>query len=163
MYRPYFTGPFRLLPGVQKYNCSRLAFKSQIDKIWCQSNQKLLYHSQHEKISPIQKLILKIQQILGYHELNRHTHFWTSPPKNHWINLQFIPSIHSWDTVNFRILWPDWSQLFFNHAYPKMFWSIFNSCEFVSTCKKSSYFKICSGDTVKKILQSDWLRTFSPL
>ena len=21
---------------------------------------------------------------------------------------QFIPSTHSWDTVNFRVLWPDW-------------------------------------------------------
>ena len=27
-----------------------------------------------------------------------------------------------------------------NHVHPKLFWSTFNSCEFVSTCKKSGYF-----------------------
>ena len=40
---------------------------------------------------------------------------------------QFIPSTYSWDTVNFRVLWPGW-------PHP------INSCEFVSTCKKSGYF-----------------------
>ena len=36
-----------------------------------------------QKISSIHKLI---QQILGYHELNDHTHFWPGPPKNYWNN-----------------------------------------------------------------------------
>ena len=74
-----------------------------------------------QKISSIHKLI---QQILGSHELNDHAHFWPSPPKNHWNNFllfwicttmqknQFIPSIHSWDTANFRVLWPDWPHPF---------------------------------------------------
>ena len=36
-----------------------------------------------QKINSIHKFI---QQILGYHELNDHTHFWPGPPKNHWNN-----------------------------------------------------------------------------
>ena len=66
-----------------------------------------------QKVSSIHKLI---QQILGSHELNDYTHFWPGPPKNHWNNFllswicyaknQFIPSIHSWDTANFRVPWP---------------------------------------------------------
>ena len=28
----------------------------------------------------------------------------------------------------------------YNHAHMKIFWSTFNLCEFVSTCKKSGYF-----------------------
>ena len=39
-----------------------------------------------QKISSIHKLILKIQQILGSHELNDHAHFWLQPPQNHWNN-----------------------------------------------------------------------------
>ena len=39
-----------------------------------------------QKICTIHKLILNIQQVLGYHELNDHTHFWSQPPKNHWNN-----------------------------------------------------------------------------
>ena len=73
-----------------------------------------------QKISSIHKLI---QQILGSHELNDHTHFWPGPPKNHLNNFlllnvhhhaknHFISSIHSWDTVNFRVLQPDWPHTF---------------------------------------------------
>ena len=36
-----------------------------------------------QKISSIQKLI---QQILGSHELNNHTHSWPGSPKNNWNN-----------------------------------------------------------------------------
>ena len=46
----------------------------------------------------------------------------------------FTSSVHSWDTVNFRVLWPD------DHSHPKKIWSTFNLSEFVSTCKKSGYF-----------------------
>ena len=28
-----------------------------------------------------------------------------------------------------------------DHAHPKYFWSTFNLCEFISTCKKHGYFK----------------------
>ena len=35
-----------------------------------------------QKISSIHKLILKIQQVLGSHELEGHGHFGPCPPKN---------------------------------------------------------------------------------
>ena len=61
-----------------------------------------------KKVSSIHKYI----QILGSHELNDYTQFWTGPPKKHWNNFllswicatkqkMFISSIHSWDTANF--------------------------------------------------------------
>ena len=97
-----------------------------------------------QKISSIHKLIL---QILGYHELNDHAHFWPGPPKNHWNNFllswictiiqkissfhQFIleiqPILESRDQTGHTRFWPHQS---------KKFWSPFNLCEFVSTCKK---------------------------
>ena len=56
---------------------------------------------------------------------------------------QFLPSTHSWDTVNFRVLWSDWPHPFLTTPTPlpppQFFWLTFNSCEFVSTCKKSGY------------------------
>ena len=104
-----------------------------------------------QEISSIHKLI---QQILWSQELNGHTHFWPPPPKNHqnyflvFLNLQqhaknkFIPSIYSWidriqsiseshDQAGHTHLWP--------HT-PSIFWSTFNLCKFVSTCKISGYF-----------------------
>ena len=38
--------------GYNKYNCSRIAFKSQRYRVRCRSNQKLLHQSQHAKKSP---------------------------------------------------------------------------------------------------------------
>ena len=52
---------------------------------------------------------------------------------------QFISSIHSWDTFNFWVMWPDWSHPLLITLTPQIFWSTFNLCEFVSTCKKSGY------------------------
>ena len=37
-----------------------------------------------QRINSIHKLILKILQILGSHELNGHGHFWSHPPYNYW-------------------------------------------------------------------------------
>ena len=64
-----------------------------------------------QKINWIHKFNLKIQQILGSHELKGHGHFRPRPPKNFWLNFyhswicttnnQLIPSVHFWDTVNF--------------------------------------------------------------
>ena len=58
---------------------------------------------------------------------------------HHHAKNQFTASIHSWDTANFRVPWPGWPHPFLNIP-PKTFWSTFNLCEFVSTCKKSGYF-----------------------
>ena len=39
---------------------------------------------------------------------------------------QFSPSIHSWDTVNFRVLWPDWPHPFLTMPTQNSFRSTFN-------------------------------------
>ena len=82
-----------------------------------------------QKINSIHKFI---QQILGYHELNDHTHFWPGPPKNHWNNFllscicttmqkislfhQFILEIHpileSHDQTGHTHFWPRQSKNF---------------------------------------------------
>ena len=82
-----------------------------------------------QKISSIHKLI---QQILGYHELNDHTHFWPGPPKNYWNNFllswicttmqkissfhQFIleiqPILESRDQTGHTHFWPCQSKKF---------------------------------------------------
>ena len=55
-------------------------------------SQRVRYHSltksycftiSIQKISPIHEFLLKIQQILGSHELKEHDHFWPRSPKNH--------------------------------------------------------------------------------
>ena len=52
---------------------------------------------------------------------------------------RFIPSAHSSDTVNFRVLSRDWEDLLiFDYAHLKNFQSL-NLCEIVPACKKSVY------------------------
>ena len=86
-----------------------------------------------QKISSIHKAILKIQQILGSHELNGHAWFLPMPTQKSskyvlaFLNLhqhvknQFVASIFSWDTVNFEVLWPDWPHLFLTMPTQKYF------------------------------------------
>ena len=62
---------------------------------------------------------------------------------------QFIPSIHSCNTVKFRVLWPEWSHPLVT-AHPKTLLSTFNLREFVWTCKKSGFDWI--------VLQICWLK-----
>ena len=52
--------------------------------------------------------------------------------KNH-----FIPSFYFWDTVNFRVPWPDWPHPFLTNVHTHKFWSAFNLCEIVPAWKKS--------------------------
>ena len=49
-------------------------------------------------------------------------------------------NVHFWDTVNFKVPWPDWPRPFLTMPTQKKLSSTFNICEFVSTCKKSSYY-----------------------
>ena len=92
-----------------------------------------------------------MQQILDSHELNSHAHFWPCPPKNHWNNFELswiCTSMQKPSSVNRFIL--RYSQFYslanrmattiFDHAHANIFWSTFNSCEFVWTRKKSGYF-----------------------
>ena len=76
---------------------------------------------------------------------------------------KLIASVHSWDTVNSAdtiLTTPT-----FDHAQPKYFWSTFNFCEFVPTCKKNdAIVLICSGEIVDfKMMQSDWFGSFLPI
>ena len=86
---------------------------------------------------------------------------------------QFIPSIPFWDTVSFRVWWPDWPQPFFDHAHAKDFGQLFYLiCSFLrysqltfvnlyQHAKNFAVWSICSGDMVNlKILESDWPRLF---
>ena len=151
-----------------------MAFKSQIYRVWCQTNQKSLYHSQHAKksaqyINPLLrysrfKVSLtkwphpclpkstqkNINQILAFLNLHQHT-------KN-----QFIPSIHSWDTVNFRVLWPNWPDPFLP-VPTQIFFDLLIYVNFYQYPKDQAISLICSRDRVDwKILQLDWPRIFWP-
>ena len=95
-----------------------------------------------QKISSIHKFI---QQILGSHEPNDHTHFWPRPlpQKNHWNNF-----LLSWICTNFRVLWPDWPHLFL----AKHIWKFYDQLLiYVNLCqhaKNHASSLICSGDMV---------------
>ena len=61
---------------------------------------------------------------------------------------QFIPSTHSWDTVNFRVLWPGWPHPSLTTPFPKFFDQLLiyvNLCQHV---KNQAISLICSGDMV---------------
>ena len=54
--------------------------------------------------------------------------------------IQLIPSLHSSDTVNFRVRKSRLTTPIFDHAKPKNFRPTFNFCEFASTRKKCGCF-----------------------
>ena len=103
-----------------------------------------------QKISSIHKLI---QQILGSHELNGHIQK-SLKLVLVFLNLhqhaknQFIPSTHSWDTVNFRVLWPGWPHPFSTTSHPKYFDQLLISANFCQHVKNPAISLICSGDVV---------------
>ena len=87
-----------------------------------------------------------IHQILGSHELNGHTQFLTTFIQKSlklllaFLNLhqhtknQFIPSTHSWDTVNFRVQWSGWPHPSLTMPTPKFFYQLLiyvNLCQHV--------------------------------
>ena len=75
-----------------------------------------------------------------------------------------IPSIHSWDTTNFRVLWPDWPHLFLRTPTPKFFDQLLIFVILYLHAKNQAISLICSEDMVDwKILQSEWLRRFWPI
>ena len=84
MDRPYFIGSFpanaRGLTSTTAVDW-HLKVKNKKCNVGLMKNYCITVSMQ--KISSIHKLI---QQILGSHELNDYTHFWPSPPKNHWNN-----------------------------------------------------------------------------
>ena len=91
---------------------------------------------------------------------------------------QLIPSLHSWDAVNFRIQkpdWPyhflttvsfrvqkpDWSYQFFTMLNQKTFNQLLIFVNLYQHAKNETVSSIYSGEIFDlKILQSDWLRDF---
>ena len=142
--------------GSSKYNCSRLAFKSQRYRVQCRSNQKLLHQStvSMQKISSIHERILKIQLILGPHQI--------ATPNFDYDHLKLIEI-----TFNFQFISQFQSSVtrlapsIFDHGQPKCFDQLSIYTNLYQHSKKSGYFisLICSGKT----LQSDWLRIFWPI
>ena len=49
---------------------------------------------------------------------------------------QHAKNVYFSDTVNFRVLSPDWAEHIFDHVHPKIFQSPFHFHEFVPACKK---------------------------
>ena len=103
-----------------------------------------------QKISSIHKLI---QQILGSHELNGHIQK-SLKLVLVFLNLhqhaknQFIPSTHSWDTVNFRVLWPGWPHQSLTMPTPKFFDQLLIYVNLYQHVKNQAISLICSGNMV---------------
>ena len=66
-----------------------------------------------------------IEQIFSFPDLYQHA------------ENQFILSVNFWDTVNFKVLSPQWPDLFLTMNTPKIFKAPLNFCRSVSTCKKT--------------------------
>ena len=121
------------------------------------------------KISSTHKFILKIQHILGYHELNGYIHFWPCPPKNNWksfyfswvcTSMQKISSFHLFIIEIQPILescpWPDWLHPFLIMSTQKYFDTLFYICINMQKIRLFDCFALAD----QKIMQSDWLKTF---
>ena len=102
-----------------------------------------------DTLMPTQK---KIDLILDFLNLYQHA-------KN-----QFTPSVHSSETVNFRVSWPDWWHPFLTMTSQKCFFQLLIYVNLYHHTKIQAVSLIYSGYMVdQKILQSDWLRTFWPI
>ena len=77
---------------------------------------------------------------------------------------KFIPSAHSWDTANFRVLWPGRPHPFLTMLMKKFFDELLIFVILYQHTKNQAISWICSGDIVDlKMLQCDWLRAFCPI
>ena len=72
---------------------------------------------------------------------------------------QFIPSTFPWDTVNFRVLWPDWPHQFLTTPTPKFFDQLLLYVNLYQHLKNQAILLMVDWKTQ----QSDWLRTFWPI
>ena len=61
---------------------------------------------------------------------------------------QFTPSIHSWDTVNFRALLPDWPHPFLNIPTQKRIYQLLIYVNLFQQAKNQAIPLICFGDMV---------------
>ena len=149
----------------KKYNCrGPPAFTCQ--RVGYQPNQNLLHHYQHSK-NLIHKFILKIQQILGSHELKGHGNFLSRSPKNHWIN--FLPfwicismqkisySIYSFLRLPITRLVTTIS----DHAHPKIFNHLLICMNLYQHAKNQLIPKVHSWDTINfRVQRPNWPHLF---
>lgn len=97
-----------------------------------------------QKHSSVHKLQLKMQQFLGSHKLKKRSHL----PKNLWKKFsgfaasskKFNLSVHYWDTVNFRALWPNWALIFLTMPTQNISEQILTFFNLNQPSKKSGYF-----------------------
>ena len=126
-----------------------------------------------KKISLFHLFFFEIPSILESHDQTSHTYFWPCPPKELLTSFWFLgifismqkkfPSARSSDRVNWRVPSADWPHLFLTMSTPpppppkkKNFWSAFNFCESVLTCKKKFILSVHSSDTVNfRVLSAD--------
>ena len=79
-------------------------------------------------------------------------------------NSRLIPSVHSWDTVSFRVQRPDWPSPFLTTTKQKIFDQLLIFVNLYQHAKNEAVSLISSGRIIDlKILQSDWLRAFWPI
>ena len=69
-----------------------------------------------------------------------------------------IPSVHSSDTINFRVQRPDWPHPFLNLPNQKNFNQLLIFMNLHQHAKNEAVSLLCSGEIVDlKILESHWL------
>ena len=73
---------------------------------------------------------------------------------------QFIPSIHFWDKINFRVLWTNWSHPFLTLPTQKIFDLILIYVNLYQHAKKSGYFIDLFRTYSSLKNPAIWLRTF---
>ena len=72
---------------------------------------------------------------------------------------KLIPSAYYRDTVNFRVLRPDWPDPFLTMPKQKIFDQLLVFMNLYQHAKNYAVSSICSGEMADlKILESDWLR-----
>ena len=76
---------------------------------------------------------------------------------HHHEKYQFIPSIHSWDTVNFRSPVTRLSTSVFDHAHPKIFDKLLIYEDLYKHAKTQAILLICSGDMADLTNPAIWL------
>ena len=76
----------------------------------------------------------------------------------------YIPSVHSSDTVNFRVPRPDWPHSFLTMPHQKLFNQLLIFVNLYQHAKNEAVSYICSEEMLHlKISQSEWLQAFWPI
>ena len=126
-----------------------------------------------QKINLFHPSIFVIQSILECSDRTNHTHIWPWTPQKFFDQLliflnpyqnaknQFIQSVHSSDTVNFRVLSPDWPHPSLIMPTPKILNHLLICVNLCQHPKNQLIPSVHSWDTVNfKVLRPDWPHLF---